>query len=107
MRQQGFLRLQWQPGEWTLAAEGVGSSPTTVNDTASEQAAGYGLLHLETARRWNLPHGALRASLRVENVFDRTYVGSVIVNEGNGRYYEPGPSRSVQLGLRWDWAAAQ
>ena len=107
LRQQGFLRLQWQPGEWTLAAEGVGSSPTTVNDTASEQAAGYGLLHLETARRWNLPHGALRASLRVENVFDRTYVGSVIVNEGNGRYYEPGPSRSVQLGLRWDWAAAQ
>ena len=48
-----------------------------------------------------------RASLRVENVFDRSYVGSVIVNEGNGRYYEPGPSRSVQLGLRWDWAAAR
>ena len=107
LRQQGYLRLQWQPGDWTLAAEGTGNSATTVNDTASEQAAGYGLLHVETARRWSLARGALRASLRIENVFDRRYVGSVIVNEGNGRYYEPGPSRSVQLGLRWDWRAAQ
>lgn len=31
---------------------------------------------------------------RVDNVFDRRYVGSVIVNEGNGRYFEPAPGRN-------------
>jgi iron complex outermembrane receptor protein len=30
-------------------------------------------------------------------------VGSVIVNDGNGRYFEPGPGRTFLLGvdLRW------
>ena len=37
---------------------------------------------------------------RVDNLFDRRIVGSVIVNEGNGRYYEPAPGRSMSLGLR-------
>ena len=38
---------------------------------------------------------------RIDNVFDRQHIGSVIVNEGNGRYYEPGPGRAVLLGLEW------
>ena len=39
-----------------------------------------------TSNRW-----ALDVFSRVDNVFDRRYVGSVIVNEGNGRYFEPAP----------------
>jgi iron complex outermembrane receptor protein len=35
---------------------------------------------------------------RVDNLFDRDYVGSVIVNEGNGRYYEPAPGRNYGVG---------
>ena len=107
VRRQGYARLQWQPGDWLLAAEAVGVGATTVNDSGSQHAAGYGLLHLEAARRWDTAHGALRAWLRIDNLLDRAYVGSVIVNEGSGRYYEPGPGRGVQLGLRWDWRAAE
>ena len=44
----------------------------------------------------------MRAFARIENVFDRAYIGSVIVNDGNGRYYEPGPDRSVLVGLQWN-----
>ena len=29
--------------------------------------------------------------------------GSVIVTEGNGRYYEPAPGRLFTLGLEWRW----
>lgn len=36
---------------------------------------------------------------RVDNLFDREYVGSVIVNESNGRYYEPAPGRNYGIGL--------
>jgi outer membrane receptor protein involved in Fe transport len=43
--------------------------------------------------------GGWRTFLRVDNLFDREYVSSVIVNEGNGRYFEPGAGRSVTLGL--------
>jgi iron complex outermembrane receptor protein len=35
----------------------------------------------------------------VDNVFDRHYAGSVIVNEGNARYYEPAPGRNWSAGL--------
>jgi iron complex outermembrane recepter protein len=34
----------------------------------------------------------------VDNLADRNYVGSVIVNEGNGRYFEPAPGRTFLLG---------
>lgn len=36
---------------------------------------------------------------RVDNLFDRNYVGSVIVNESNNRYYEPAPERNYGVGL--------
>ncbi|MCQ4010748.1 TonB-dependent receptor, partial [Klebsiella pneumoniae] len=36
--------------------------------------------------------------------FDREYVGSVIVNESNGRYYEPAPGRNYGIGLNLAWS---
>jgi len=38
--------------------------------------------------------------LRIDNVADRAYVGSVIVNDGNGRFYEPAPGRNVLVGVQ-------
>jgi hypothetical protein len=67
-----------------------------VNDVATERAPGFALLHLEGGRRWTLPGGELRAFARLENVLDQAYIGSVIVNDGNGRFYEPGPGRRGQ-----------
>jgi iron complex outermembrane recepter protein len=37
--------------------------------------------------------------VRVDNLTDRNYVGSVIVNEGNQRYFEPAPGRTWLLGF--------
>jgi iron complex outermembrane receptor protein len=50
-------------------------------------------------RRWNLSIMA-----RVDNALDRRYTGSVIVNEGNGRYFEPAPGRSYVLKLAGSYA---
>ncbi len=38
--------------------------------------------------------------MRVDNLTDKVYAGSVIVNEGNARYYEPSPRRNLTLGLQ-------
>jgi hypothetical protein len=36
---------------------------------------------------------------RIDNLFDKRYVGSVIVNEGNARYFEPAPGRNWTVGM--------
>jgi iron complex outermembrane receptor protein len=38
--------------------------------------------------------------VRVDNVTDKNYVGSVVVNDANNRYYEPSPRRSYMLGVQ-------
>ena len=104
-RQQAFARVQWQPRAWRVALEAVGMSAVGVNDVGSERAPSYVVANAEAARTWRLARGSLRAFARVDNLFDHDYVGSVIVNEGNGRYYEPAPGRGWLFGLRWNWSA--
>ena len=37
---------------------------------------------------------------RLDNLADRVYVGSVIVNDANGRHFEAGAPRNVLLSAR-------
>ena len=39
-----------------------------------------------------------------DNLLDRRYAGSVIVNEGNGRFYEPAPGRNYVAKLSGSYA---
>jgi iron complex outermembrane receptor protein len=100
-KQQLFARLQWQGQAWSAAVEGNGVGGVVVNDIASESAPGYFLFNLEAARSWNLGNGRLRGFVRIDNALDQGYIGSVIVNEGNGRFYEPGADRSFLIGAEW------
>ncbi|MCE4369623.1 TonB-dependent receptor family protein [Xanthomonas hortorum] len=103
VRQQASLRLGWEHGPWRAALETLGIGATPVNDTGSESAPGYGLLNVEVAREWRIGAQRLRGFARIDNLLDKDHIGSVIVNEGNGRYYEPGPGRGALFGLRWEW----
>ena len=64
-------------------------------------AGGFGLLALRA--QWRLNQGAGRLDLlaRIDNQADRRVAGSVIVNEGNSRFFEPAPGRSGLLSARW------
>ena len=99
--QQLSARLAWQEGPWSAALEGEAVSSVPVNDLGTESAAGYGLLHLEASRSWRSAAGTWRAFARIDNLLDRDHIGSVIVNEGNGRFYEPGRDRTWLVGLHW------
>ncbi|HTN65854.1 MAG TPA: TonB-denpendent receptor, partial [Burkholderiaceae bacterium] len=44
-------------------------------------------------------HWTLNAFARIDNLFDRQYAGSVIINDSNGRYFEPAPERNWSAGL--------
>jgi len=86
---------------WKMGIEVQAVSDVVVNDVGDADAPGYALVHLELARDFRLRKGRLRGFMRIDNALNQRYIGSVIVNEGNGRYYEPGPDRGVMLGLRW------
>jgi iron complex outermembrane recepter protein len=103
-RASGWAELVWSDavwGEWGLEARVAGD--TVVNDRNSDQAAGYGIAGLRWSRTVALGSAGSRLEIlaRVDNLFDRAYAGSVIVNESNGRFFETGAPRSGLLALRW------
>ena len=90
----------WMPGEWAL--EWRGAARTFANDANTAAAPGYALAHLRWSGKFALgASDTLELLARVDNLFDRSYVGSVIVNDGNSRFYEPGAPRSVLVSARW------
>ncbi len=101
-QKSGFAELAWRSGFMgDLALEWRGAGDTVVNDRNSEFAPGYGLLGLRWSHQLAVSaFGKLELLLRVDNLADRRYVGSVIVNDANGRFYETGAPRSVLVSLR-------
>lgn len=78
-------------------------SQVPVNDLNAESAPSYEVVGLEAGYVFDAAKGPIRTFLRVDNLFDTDYVGSVIVNDGNGRFYEPAPGTSVLGGFSVDW----
>jgi iron complex outermembrane recepter protein len=97
-RSMTAAEIAWQPARgWRAGAELRRSSRVYVNDANTEAAPSFSTLALHAGYVFDLRGWALSAGVRVDNVLDRRYAGSVIVNEGNGRYYEPAPGRSYLL----------
>ncbi|TBR36691.1 MULTISPECIES: TonB-dependent receptor [Dyella] len=85
---------------WRVGVELQGVDAVTVNDLGRERAPGYLLTGVDLAYALPLGPSRLTLSARVDNLFDRRVIGSVIVNEGNGRYYEPAPGRTLMFGAQ-------
>jgi iron complex outermembrane receptor protein len=80
------------------------SSGVYVNDINSEAAPSFTTLAAYAGYVFDLKGWTLSATLRVDNLLDRRYAGSVIVNEGNARFYEPAPGRSYLAKLVGSYA---
>lgn len=101
-RATAFAELAWRGGAWgEWGLEARGSARTAVNDVNSDFAPGYGLLALRWSKTYALPNGlAVELLARVDNLADKVHVGSVIVGDANGRYFETGTPRAALLALR-------
>lgn len=96
-----FAELKWQASaQLATALEWRGSSGFYVNDLNGERAAGYGVTAWWLSWTHNLGGIDLQPLLRIDNLFDRRYVGSAIINEANRRYYEPAPGRTWLVQVR-------
>lgn len=95
------LSLDHRPAPgWRWGVDAHASGKVLVSDQSLEAAPGYAALGLHAARTFEAAGVRWNAWARVDNLLDRRYAGSVIVNEGNGRYYEPASGRRFMLGLR-------
>ncbi|HXF47531.1 MAG TPA: TonB-dependent receptor [Burkholderiaceae bacterium] len=97
--QTAYAEVKYRGGWVDLALEIRGQSKLYVNDLNSDRAPGYVLANLAVARTFQVGRSMPRIFVRVDNVFDRHHVGSVIVNEGNSRFFEPAPGRTWLLGV--------
>jgi iron complex outermembrane receptor protein len=98
-------QLAWKPQRgWRGGAELRRSSRIWVNDANTEAAPSYTTLALHAGYAMEVNRWSVAASARVDNVLDRRYAGSVIVNESSGRYYEPAPGRNYTLKLTGSYA---
>lgn len=99
-RSAGYAALLWSPpGGWRAGIEARVTSRVYVNDANSDAAAGFGTVAAHLGHQSTVGAWTLAGFVRVDNVFARRHAGSVIVNEGNGRYFEPGPGRSGLVSL--------
>ena len=97
----GRLELQWSAGPGLDAGiEWQAFAATPASDRNDDVVPGHAVLNLRLNRRFQPQSwGRLSALLRIDNLFDRRYSGSLIVNEGTRRYYETAPGRGLWLGL--------
>ncbi|MDQ6680152.1 MAG: TonB-dependent receptor [Pseudomonadota bacterium] len=90
-----FASLNWAPlAGWRGGVEARYLTGVVVNDANSDAAPAYATVATHLGYVFNAGRWELGGFARVDNLFARTYAGSVIVNEGNGRFFEPAPGRT-------------
>jgi iron complex outermembrane receptor protein len=103
-RTTAFVAMQWNAGNgWHGQLDGQHVGAVPVNVFGDEAAAAYAVFGASAGYRWRSTRGDVRAWFGVANLADREHAGSVIVNEGNRRYYEPAPRRTFTAGLELRW----
>jgi iron complex outermembrane receptor protein len=105
---QAYGEPAWVPGGsygFNAALEAQYVDKLYVNDRNVDAAPAYGVMNARVGFAQASGKATWREYVRVNNLFDRNYAGSVIVGDTNGRFFEPAPGRnwfagaSMQLAL--------
>ncbi len=98
-RRTAFGELAWAPSAaWHTALEARYSDRVYVNDANAETAPPYAIYNWRVVLEQRGGRWVLSEFVRVDNLGDKRYIGSVIVGDTNGRFYEPAPTRSTVIG---------
>ena len=102
-RADAYAELKWRSHADTfgMALEARGSDSIATEDRNIDYASGYSRFALRMDWRPRKANG-WNGFVRIDNLFDRQHVGSVIVNEANSRYFEPGAGRAFTMGVGWN-----
>ena len=100
--EQFYAEGAWRHAPWGLRVglELLYRSKVAVDDENSEFAPSFTVVNAVIGFEQRGKSWRVTEFLRVDNVGDQAYVGSVIVNDGNGRFYEPAPERNMLVGVQ-------
>ena len=100
-KNQAFIGIAWQPEQGFYAGlDTQFMDKVYVNDTNSDAAASYTVASIYTGYAWKRADWGINGFARVDNLFDKNYAGSVIVNEGSSRFFEPADGRNWSAGIK-------
>jgi iron complex outermembrane receptor protein len=100
-----YAGLTWKyaPLGFSTTLEEQGRARIYADDRNTAAAPGYWETNWRAGLEQQTPGWEFSEFVRLDNVTNRTYVGSVIVDESNSRYFEPAPGRTayVMFNARW------
>jgi len=98
---QAYAELSWRhvASGFSTALEGKYVDKVYVDDLNSDAAPAYFIANVRAGFEQKRGPWQLREFVRIDNLADRNYAGSVIVNEGNQRFFEPAPGRNYLAGV--------
>jgi iron complex outermembrane recepter protein len=101
-----FAEVAWAHRPWGLetALEWRQVGKIFVDDQNSDAAPRAGVFALRAALSQKIGRWSISEFARIDNLAGKRYVGSVIVNEANRRFFEPAPGRTWMLGLNAGYA---
>jgi len=98
-----FAELAWSPkaawGGFNAGAELVHTGALYVHDDNRDAAPAATVFNLRAGFAQDLAGWRFTQLVRIDNLGDRRYAGSVIVNDGNSRFFEPALPRHWLLAL--------
>lgn len=101
-RQNLYAQLNWEPldaDRLRLSAYGQYRSNVATTDENTEYAPSYSVFGLAATTNQHIREWSFHQWVRVDNLTDKKYVGSVVVNQGSGRSFEPAPGRQFSAGF--------
>lgn len=96
-----YAELAWGRSEWSgfsTALEVQYADKLYVNERNTDAAPAYTVANVRAGFEQRVGTWTLREFARVNNIADRNYVGSVIVGDTNGRFFEPAAGRNYLVG---------
>ena len=97
-----YGELAWMPGGMgglQAAIEVLMVDRIFINDRNSDAAPRYTIASARVGLEQQVARVTLREFVRLNNLTDRTYAGSVIVGDINGRSFESAPGRNWSAGI--------
>ncbi|MFZ3154611.1 TonB-dependent receptor family protein [Pseudomonas sp.] len=99
-RQTLFSELAYEHQEVYVRLGVTAQARVYANDANSQSAPGYAVFNLRLGKCFQLGEQSLEPYLGVDNLLGREYFDNLRINDGNARYFEPGPGRTLYAGLR-------
>lgn len=97
------VRYEAPAGGW-VAVDNTYTSAVPADDTNAAEAAAWWVAAVRGGWRTVVSGWRVELFAGAENLLDRRYAGSVVINARGGRYFEPAPGRTLLVGAelgRW------